>query len=204
MARFPSREADVAALASQLITGLTEAADDFPAPPRAPADLQAALEIYRTAREAAAVARSTAEEEKDVKDDALDNLIDDMRAVLRYAEDAVDGDNAKLEALGWSGRSKPVAPRSPGQARALEVKREGPGWVYLDWKRPVDGGVVSAYHIQVLRDGEDEHSWNDISICFDTMAVLTEQERGVLLKYRVVTVNRVDRGVPSNTVTATL
>jgi len=33
MARFPSREADVAALAGNVIVGLTESADDFPAPP---------------------------------------------------------------------------------------------------------------------------------------------------------------------------
>jgi hypothetical protein len=204
MARFPSRESDVAALASQMITGLTEEAETFSAPPRAPADLEASLEAYKSAQEAAVVARSAAAEAKDIKDDALDRLIDDMRAVLRYAEDTVNGDGAKLQALGWSGRSDPAAPRAPGQARALEVKREGPGWVYLDWKKPVDGGVVAAYHIQVLRDGEDENKWRDVTICFDTMAVLTDQERGVQLKYRVVTVNRVGEGLPSNTVTATL
>ena len=44
MARFPSREANVAALAGNVIVGLTESADDFPAPPVPAADLKAALE----------------------------------------------------------------------------------------------------------------------------------------------------------------
>ena len=87
-------------------------------------------------------------------------------------------------------------------AGALEVKREGPGWVFLDWKRPSDGGVVGAYHVQVSANGAGQ--WEDVSTCFDTMAVLTSQERGVELSYRVVAVNRVGEGVPSNTVTAVL
>ena len=32
-----------------------------------------------------------------------------------------------------------------GQARTLEAPRQGDGWVFLDWKEPVDGGKVAAY-----------------------------------------------------------
>jgi chromosome segregation ATPase len=46
MARFPSREADVAALAGNVIVGLAESGDDFPAPPVPAADLKTALDSY--------------------------------------------------------------------------------------------------------------------------------------------------------------
>jgi hypothetical protein len=78
----------------------------------------------------------------------------------------------------------------------------GPAWVLLEWKKPVDGGVVAAYHVQILRDGEKE--WQDVTTCFEKMTVLTDQERGVELEYRVVTANKAGRGVPSNVVKVVL
>ena len=202
MGRFPRREADVAALASQIVTGLTENAEDFPSPPRSVDELQASLDAYIRLLETAVVAEGAAAEAYDGKDDALLSLTEDMKLVLSYAENTAKKDPAKLTALGWEGRKQASTPQPPGQAGALEVKREGPGWVFLDWKRPSDGGVVAAYHVQVSAHGAGQ--WEDVSTCFDTMAVLTSQERGVELSYRVVAVNRVGEGVPSNTVTAVL
>lgn len=202
MGRFPRREADVAALASQIVTGLTENAEDFPSPPRSVDELQASLDAYIRLLETAVVAEGAAAEAYDEKDDALLSLTEDMKLVLSYAENTAKKDPAKLTALGWEGRKQASTPQPPGQAGALEVKREGPGWVFLDWKRPSDGGVVGAYHVQVSANGAGQ--WEDVSTCFDTMAVLTSQERGVELSYRVVAVNRVGEGVPSNTVTAVL
>ena len=108
----------------------------------------------------------------------------------------------KLGALGWGARREPSAPEPPGPARALEVKREGPGWVYLDWKRPSEGGSVAGYHVQVAE--HEAAGWKDVTMCFDTMAVLTEQQRGVELLFRVVTFNKAGKGLASNTVTALL
>ena len=36
----------------------------------------------------------------------------------------------------------------PGQVRTLEVLREGKGWLFLDWKEPVDGGRPAAYKVR--------------------------------------------------------
>jgi len=202
MARFPKREAEVAALASEMINGLTENTDDFPAPPLTVESLQASLDEYRRLHETAVVAKSAAAEAFDAKDKALESLSEDMRLVLHYAEHAVKQDEVKLQALGWDVRKTPSEPQPPGPARALEVKREGPGWIYLDWKRPSEGGVVAAYHVQVAHSEGGE--WKDVCTCFETMAVLTGQERGVNLVYRVVTVNRIGEGFASNTVTAFL
>ena len=67
MPRFPSKEADIVALAEQ----------------------------------------ATAE-----KDDALEDLIEAMKANLRYAENTADFDDAKLKLIGWAGKKAktPLAP----------------------------------------------------------------------------------------------
>ena len=53
MARFPKREAEVATLASEIINGLTENVEDFPAPPIPAEALQARLDAYRRMHESA-------------------------------------------------------------------------------------------------------------------------------------------------------
>ena len=48
MARFPDREAEIKALAQNIVTGLAANASDFPSPPVASADLQALLNSFVT------------------------------------------------------------------------------------------------------------------------------------------------------------
>ncbi len=202
MARFPRREPDVVALANQMINGLTEQSEDFPTPPVSVEQLQASIDNYQRMLDSATIAQTAAAEAFDAKDDALDALKDEMQLVLRYAEHAASNDEVKLGALGWGPRKEPSAPQPPGPARALEVKREGPGWIYLDWKRPSEGGSVAGYHVQVAHTEGGE--WKNVTMCFDTMAVLTEQERGADLLYRIVTFNKAGEGLASNTVSAHL
>lgn len=51
----------------------------------------------------------------------LEELVTAMRADSRHAEDAVDCDDAKLTAMGWSGRAARTALEMPGQTRAIEA-----------------------------------------------------------------------------------
>ena len=148
MARFPRTEAEITALAQSMITGLTANAADFPAPPVPPADLQTLLDSYVTLTDAQVAAMAAAEQATDTKVAGLEELITAMRTDLRYAEDAVNYDDAKLTALGWGGRADPTAMAIPGQPRALEAPRQGEGWIFLDWKKPADGGSVAAYKIE--------------------------------------------------------
>ena len=200
--RFPSRESDVASLANRIISGLREHTEDFPNPPYGPDEMEATANAYQESYDAVVLAQGAAAAAIDTKGQALETLTDRMKMVLRYAENAVNFDSAKLKYLGWNGRKTRSQLEPPGQPRVLESKREGPGWVYLEWKKPVDGGKVTAYHIQLLR--EEEKQWQDVVTCFETMTVLTDQQRGVELRYRVVAVNKAGTGVESNVITVVL
>jgi len=202
MARFPNSEAEVVALAEAMATGLTDSAAIYPTPPVAPLDLTAAITAYTTAKNAAIAAQAAAEQATDDKDDALDALTDAMKSDLRYAENTVDFDDAKLRLIGWAGRkaSAPLSP--PGQARLLEAPQQGEGWLHIDWKSPVDGGRPAAY--KVMRRERPEGPWADIATALDTEASLVDQPRGKELEYRVVAANKAGDGEPSNTVMAVL
>lgn len=202
MARFPTREADIAALAGDIVHGLTEYATDFPSPPLAPADIQAALDSYIKTREAGVVAEGTAAEAFDAKDEAMQNLTEGMQAVLRYAEHAAKSDEGKLKLLGWGGRRSRTSLEAPEQVRTLEVRREGDGWTLLDWKEPVGGGKVAAFKVQFRP--RKEGPWRDVGMAVETEILLNGQERGLQLEYHVIAVNKAGEGKPSNIVTVVL
>ena len=202
MGRFPSREAEVAALASEIVFGLRENVDDFPSPPVGADELQAILEAYRTAHEVTVRTQGAAAEATHDKDEVLEQLTDAMRGVLRYAEHAVKSDDAKLKSIGWQGRKDPSEILPPGPPRALEVKREGRGWVFLDWKAPASGHSATAYRVVTRPCGETE--WKEVVLCFESMTVLTDQPSGVELEYQVLAINKAGVSIPSNLVTAIL
>ena len=202
MARFPDREAEIRALAQNIVTGLVANAADFPTPPVASAALQALLDSFVTLCDDAVAARATSEQATETKAAGLDELVTAMRADLRYAEDAVNYDDARLTALGWGAKADPTALAVPGQPRALEAPSQGEGWVFLDWKKPADGGAVAAYKIECreLPAGD----WTLVSMAIESEATLNNQERGKDLEYRVIATNKAGEGVPSNVVAAVL
>jgi hypothetical protein len=202
MARFPKSEAEIAALAQRLIHGLTNGGEDFPSPPASPEELQAALAAYIAAKDATVTADKAAAESYTTKDDALDELVDLMKADIRYAEVAVRDSAEKLRQIGWSAPRGRKSLELPGQVRSLGTLQEGDGWVILDWKEPTDGGRVSAYRVRCKKSNGG--SWKDAGMAVETRILLSDQERGVELTYEVVAVNKAGVGEPSNIVTAVL
>jgi len=149
--RFPTRENDIRVLAELLIDGLVDHPEYFPTPPVTPDDLKASFDSYKVARDTAIKAAGAAKDAFDVKDETLDVLTEHMRANLKYAEFAAGGDEGKLNMLGWGGRRSSKSLETPAQPRFLEVARSGKGWIFLDWKPPLEGGEVAAYKVQVAR-----------------------------------------------------
>jgi len=131
------------------------------------------------------------------KDEALEELIEAIKADICYAENTVNFDDDKLKLIGWAGKKAATPLARPGQARLLEAPKQGAGWCFLDWKAPFDGGKPKAYKIQRrLRSGG---SWQDIATAIITEATLVEQPQKQDLEYRVIAVNRAGEGSPSNT-----
>ena len=202
MARFPDREAQIKALAQNIVTGLTENAADFPAPPVLSLDLQALLDSFITLGDEQIVAQAAAEQATETKRAGQAELVTVMKADLRYAEDAVNYNDAKLTALGWGGKAAPTALEVPSQPRSLEAPQQGEGWIFLDWKKPADGGAVAAYKIE--RRERPSGSWALISMAIESEATLNNQERGKDWEYRIIATNKAGESIPSNTVAAVL
>jgi len=202
MPRFPRTEAEIKALAQNIVTGLAENAADFPAPPVPSADLQALRTSFVTLCDEQVAAMAAAEQATETKVAGLEELVTAMKADLRYAEDAVNYDDAKLTALGWGGKAVPTALEVPGQPRSLEAPRQGEGWIFLDWKKPADGGVVAAYKIE--RRERPTGDWMLVSMAIESEATLNNQERSKDFEYRIIGTNKAGEGVPSNTVAAVL
>ena len=202
MATFPRTEAQIKALAQNIASGLAANVADFPAPPVPPLDLQALLDSLITLCDEQVAALAAAEQATLTKDAGLDELVTAMKANLRYAEDAVNYEDAKLTALGWGGRAEATALELPGQPRTLEAPQQGEGWIFLDWKKPSDGGKVAAYKIE--RRERPAVDWMLVSMAIESEATLTGQERGKDWEYRVIATNKAGESTPSNTVAAVL
>jgi len=197
MARFPITEADIVALAEAMEAGLAANAATYPAPPVAPLALGVLIGGYTGAKNAAIAALAAAELATAAKNDVLADLVDAMKDDLRYAENTVDFDDDKLKLIAWAGRKVATPLAIPGQARLLEAPRQGEGWVFLDWKKPADGGKPAAY--RVMRRERPAGLWEDVATAVITEATLVEQPRTKELEYRIIAVNKAGEGEPSNT-----
>jgi len=202
MARFPRTESEVKALAQNIVTGLAANPADYPTPPITSVDLQALLVSFITLCDDQVAAQAAAEQATETKAAGLEELITAMKADLRYAEDAVNFDDAKLTALGWGGMAAATALEVPGQPRSLESPRQGEGWIFLDWKKPADGGSVAAYKIE--RREQPTGTWMLVSMAIESEATLNNQERGKDWEYRIIATNKAGESIPSNTVAAVL
>lgn len=197
MARFPRTEAEVVALAEAMISGLADNAAVYPAPPVLPADLTALISAYTVVKNDSIAAQAAAEQATADKDDALEELVDAMKSDIRYAENTVDFDDDKLKLIGWAGKKAATALQPPGQSRLLEAPKQGDGWVFLDWKAPIDGGAPSAY--KVMRRERPAGPWEEVATAVISEATLVEQPKTKELEYRIIAVNKAGDGEPSNT-----
>jgi hypothetical protein len=77
------------------------------------------------------------------------------------------------------------------------MPRQGDAWVFLDWKKPADGGAVASYKIE--RRERPTGAWTLLNVAFESEAMLTGQDRTVEWEYRVIASNKAGDGPPSNT-----
>jgi len=202
MPRFPKKEAEIAALAERLWRGLWTNLPVYPKPPVHFILLRAKSLIYKNRRDSFLAKKAAAEQTTTDKDQALEELIEAMKADIRYAENTVNYDDDKLKLIGWAGKKAATALQPPGQSRLLEAPKQGDGWVFLDWKAPLNGGRPKAYKIQRRLRGSG--NWQDVATAIVTEATLVEQPQKQELEYRIIAVNKAGEGEPSNTVMVVL
>jgi len=202
MPRFPKSEAEIIALAELMWRGLQSNPLIYPSPPIPWMIVRGKNNEYIIRKNESISAQAEAELATAAKDDALDTLIQAMKDDLRYAENTVDFDDDKLKLIGWAGKAAPTPLAVPGQTRLLEAPRQGEGWVFLDWKSPLDGGRPAAYNIE--RRERPSGPWEHTATAIETEAILVDQPRGPELEYRIIAVNKAGVGQPSNTVMVVL
>lgn len=200
--RFPKSEAEVVALVRSIIAGITEN-PVFPSPPISSSDLRNLLDSFTAAKERQIASHAIAEQDTDAKDAAFEAMIAPAKAVLRYGEYVTEGDDSKLNMIGWGGRSPHTPIAAPGQPLNLHVAQQGAGTLRLVWERPNEGGAVAYFMIRRLGRGEGE-SWKTVETCIAPEITLTEQERGKELEYCVLASNRAGESLPSNSVMVVL
>jgi hypothetical protein len=202
MVQFPKSEADIVKLAQAVISGLQLHSERFPNPPYTPEALAALVRVFLDQQHAATNAAALAKQATIRKEASLDELINPLKGVLRYAENAVKGDNAALEMLGWGGKAPKTPMEPPAQPRLLEAPRRGEGWIVLTWKEGMGGGKILAYKAQ--RRERPAGAWQDVGMSVTHEATLIDQPRMKDLEYRVIAVNKVGESEPSNLVDAVL
>ena len=202
MARFPRSEAEIVALAQNIVAGLTANAAIYPAPPVLPADMQALVDSFNTLCDDSVAARAASEQATATKEAGLEEVVNGMQSILRYAENTVNFDDDQLKLLGWGGRHGRTPLDPPGQPRTLEAPQQGEGWLFLDWKKPTDGGTVAVYKIE--RREMPAGAWQEVKTVFESEVTLTGQDRGKELEYRAIAANKAGDGPSSNTVAVVL
>ncbi|VFM95919.1 MAG: hypothetical protein BECKG1743D_GA0114223_101333 [Candidatus Kentron sp. G] len=200
--RFPKSESKIVSLIHDIIAGLEAHPDLFPNPPVSAEDLRKQFKTYLKSADTANEKQAEAKHAVEDKNHELDTAVESSKMILRYAENVTHSDDAALNYLGWGAHREPARLKIPGQTRHLEAPRQGDGWIALDWKQPDEGGKAAAYKIQ-RREGDSE-TWLDAGMAMDTEVALSNQPRGIRLEFRVVAVNKVGEGEPSNGVLATL
>lgn len=101
MTRLPTKEPDIIAFAENLWRGLlANRPMYYPKPPIHPIVLRTKSLVYKNRLETSLAKKAHAEIATTAKDEALEDLIEALKSNIRYAENAVNFDDAKLKLIG--------------------------------------------------------------------------------------------------------
>ncbi|MBN1518024.1 fibronectin type III domain-containing protein [Candidatus Sumerlaeota bacterium] len=203
---FPKKEADIVALADNMIAGYTANPSDFPKSDVA--GLQTARSNYQTDKDAQIDAKAKSQMATVKKDGSLDALVAKMGVELKQSEVDTANDPGKLTQIGWDEDAVPSPSSRPGQPRALDPVIQGRGKLFLDWKAPAPrtGGTVRSYIVE-RREANKQGvfgEWHQVGVSLESEIDLTDQPIDTQLEYRIIAINPGGNSVPSNTAAVVL
>ncbi len=198
MPTFPRTEAEIVALAEQMIAGYTEHAGDFPSV--TVAELQAELTNYKEGKQTQEDAKGQLHIATSAKEEDLEDLIEMMKNDLKKSEVDAAAAPDNLYEIGWGPRQQPQPEPLPGMPDYLHPTAEGPGDLWLKWTSPAAGGIVRNYIIERREQtaGGTFGSWAVVGTSINNEIHLLEQPRGIQMEYRVKAANASGEGMPSN------
>lgn len=154
MAEFPQAEAKIIELANKMMSGFAAPNTPFPEPPIpviAPTpgipSLQTDMEAWNLKRNARVEKEAEAGHLKSEEDALFQTLQEHMKTDLRYAENLPNISADDWHLIGWGPRKAPTAQGVPGQPRMFEVSGASGFTLHVKWKKPTEGGKVSAYRV---------------------------------------------------------
>lgn len=202
MAHFPFTHSEILSLARDVLGGMTDRPDVYPSPPVDLADFAAMIDLFW--QKEAVLLQANAQKLTATKErqQALADLKTIIRKQLRYAENTVSFDDAKLGIIGWADKHPRVSV-APGQVLGLKAIEQGTDYVVLNWKMPADGGKPAAYKI-LSREDSETPAWMNAGTAIKTTIRLNDQPRHIDMEYRVVALNKTGEGRESNTVAVVL
>ncbi len=207
MSKFPTKEADILALAKQMKAGYTAHSGDFPSNTGAHF-LGFAITVYKNTRSAQIQAKAALKLATEEKQDKLNLLKDQMKTRLRKSEVDVSGDPDKLAYLGWGPKAAPIPVEAPAPPVNLRTTAEGQGTARLAWDSPDgnSGGPVRNYIIERRQQPADGEfgPWTIAGSALTNEINLTGQPCRLKLEYRVGAINTGGESIPSNTVAVVL
>jgi len=206
MSQFPIREAEVIALAEQMIAGFTEYASDFPSV--TVAELTAELANYKEARDTQESIQGQAKIATIAKSEDLDSLITQMKNDLKKAEIDCTTTPQNLNEIGWGPRNEPTPIQAPTEPGALVAISESTGEIRLAWDKPdVDANRPVRNYIIERADVQESGSFGPFSLIatvYNNEAHLLGQPSNQRMLYRIKAVNAAGESLPSNTLLVVL
>jgi hypothetical protein len=123
--RYPDAEPEIMALARVVIGGLKQLGAELAAPPVSVEELQARVDRADATINDVVDATTTLRERHAIKDDAIGDVVEGTKAILKYAEVIFRDQPEKLNQLGWGPRREGSTLEAPGEVRDIQIAAEG-------------------------------------------------------------------------------
>ncbi len=204
MAVYPRLDADIAALAREIVNGANDHPELFPSID--PAELAGELAEYQLALQELHTARAAAQRATALKDARVASLNAALKKALKQGQADCIAQPGNMVLIGWGSRAAPTPITAPGTPTNLRSNTQGFGTVSFNWDKPKSGGTVRNYSLyRTMVDPESGLAqWSLVGFYYTNEITVENQPRSVQLYYMVNAVNAGGTGPNSNTLAVVL